>query len=305
MAVQPVSDPFDPAQFSPGQPTPSPSPPGQDRSRAAVILHQTPYWLVATIGLGIFFLYKILTDEVYKVIFQALLKGVGVTVYVTIVAFVGAIFVGLLVGMARLSKSRALQEITSFYVEIVRGVPMLVLLYYIVFVGAPALVGVINWLGGWLVAIGLAGIGTSWVEMSVRDLSFATRAILALIIGYSAFISEIFRAGIQSIDRGQTEAAMSLGMGRWQTMRYVVLPQAVRRVLPPLGNDFIAMLKDSALVSVVGVPDITRLGNTYAASTFRFLETYNVVAFLYLSMTIALALGVRYFERRMSSSEKK
>ena len=131
-----------------------------------------PYWLVATIGLGIFFLVKILTDEVYTVIFLALLKGVRVTVYVTIVAYIGAVFFGLLVGMARLSKSRVLQEVTSFYVEIVRGVPMLVLLYYIVFVGAPALVGVINWLGDAMLSIGLSGLGTAWTELSVRDLSF-------------------------------------------------------------------------------------------------------------------------------------
>ncbi|MCB0047321.1 MAG: amino acid ABC transporter permease [Caldilineaceae bacterium] len=282
----------------------APRRPGQQRSRLGELAHRTPYWLVATIGLGIFFLYKILTADVYNVIFRALLKGVGVTLYVTLFAFVGAMIVGLLLGMARLTKNRFLQEVTSFYVEIVRGVPMLVLLYYIVFVGAPSLVGVINRLGDGLLAVGVNGLGSAWSAMSVRDLSFATRAILALIVGYSAFISEIFRAGIQSIGRGQSEAAMSLGMNRRQTMTHIILPQAVRRVLPPLGNDFIAMLKDSALVSVVGVPDITRLGNTYAASTFRFLETYNVVAFLYLTMTIALALGVRYLERRMSESDK-
>ena len=127
----------------------------------------------------------------------------------------------------------------------------------------------------------------------------AARAALALIIGYSAFISEVFRAGIESIERGQSEAAFSLGMSRWQTMRYVILPQAIRRVLPPLGNDFIAMLKDSALVSALGVQDITRLGNSYAASTFRYFETYNVVAFLYLVMTVGLALLVRWIERRV------
>lgn len=279
--------------------------PGEDRHILVVAADRIPYWLVATILLGIFFFWRIINDEVYNVIFHALLKGVRVTLFVTMVSFVGAIIVGLLVGMARQSKSRVLREITSFYVEIVRGVPMLVLLYYIVFVGAPGLVGVANWMGEMLMDIGLTGLGEAWIEVSVRDFSFAARAILALIIGYSAFMSEIFRAGIQSIEPGQTEAALSLGMNRWKVMRFVVLPQAIRRVLPPLGNDFIAMLKDSALVSVVGVPDITRLGTTYAASTFRFLETYNVVAFLYLSMTIALALFVRYIEKRMSSGEEK
>jgi polar amino acid transport system permease protein len=251
--------------------------------------------------IGLIFLWNILTDENYTIIFSAVAKGVGVTIYVTIVAFAGAIVFGLLIGLARLSHNRLLLEVTSFYVEIVRGIPMLVLLYYIAFVGAPGLIHLINWMGMQMVELGLTAMGTAWAEFSIRELDFATRAILALIIGYSAFISEIFRAGIESVDPGQSEAAVSLGMNRRQTMRFVVLPQAVRRVLPPLGNDFIAMLKDSALVSVLGVQDITQMGKVYSASTFRFFETYNVVAFLYLIMTIALALLVRYLERRMAS----
>ncbi len=222
----------------------------------------------------------------------------------TIVAYIGAVFFGLLVGMARLSKSRVLQEVTRSMWRLCAACPCWCCSTTLSLC-ALALVGVIDWLGDAMLSIGLSGLGTAWTELSVRDLSFSNACNFGPIIGYSAFISEIFRAGIQSIDRGQSEAAMSLGMSRSQTMRHVILPQAVRRVLPPLGNDFIAMLKDSALVSVVGVPDITRLGNTYAASTFRFLETYNVVAFLYLSMTIALAVGLRYAERRMSSNEKK
>ncbi len=157
----------------------------------------------------------------------------------------------------------------------------------------------IQWLGGLLTSIGLSGPGEGLASFNIRSLSFTTRAILALIVGYSAFISEIFRAGIESIERGQMEAARSLGMTYWQAMRLVILPQAVRRVLPPLGNDFIAMLKDSALVSVLGVPDVTQMGKVYAASTFRFFETYNVVAFLYLVMTVALSLLVRYLETRL------
>ena len=137
----------------------------------------------------------------------------------------------------------------------------------------------------------LAQLGTArWPSFQVRDLNFTVRAIFALTIGYSAFISEIFRAGIESIGRGQMEAARSLGMSYGQAMRYVILPQAVRNVLPPLGNDFIAMLKDSSLVSVLGVQDITQIGKVYSASTFRFFETYNVVAYLYLVMTVGLAL---------------
>ena len=271
------------------------------RNSPGTFFSRLPYWLILASFIGLLFLWNILTDENYKIIFSAVAKGVGVTIYVTIVAFAGAIVFGLLIGLARLSHNRLLLEVTSFYVEIVRGIPMLVLLYYIAFVGAPGLIHLINWMGMQMVEMGLTAMGTAWAEFSIRELDFATRAILALIIGYSAFISEVFRAGIESVDPGQSEAAVSLGMNRLQTMRFVVLPQAVRRVLPPLGNNFIAMLKDSALVSVLGVQDITQMGKVYSASTFRFFETYNVVAFLYLIMTIALALLVRYLERRMAS----
>jgi polar amino acid transport system permease protein len=263
------------------------------------VLTRLPYWLLAAIALAFFFLWHVYNDAQYTVIFNAVLAGVVTTLWVTLVAYAGALIVGLIIGLMRISRNRVLLEITSFYVEIIRGVPMLVLLYYIAFVGAPGLVDAINWLGRGVSSVGLTFIGAPLAEMSVRDLDFAARAILALIIGYSAFISEIFRAGIESIERGQSEAAASLGMSRWQTLRLVILPQAIRRVLPPLGNDFIAMLKDSALVSALGVQDITRLGNSYAASTFRYFETYNVVAFLYLMMTIGLALLVRYLERRI------
>jgi polar amino acid transport system permease protein len=271
----------------------------QPRPRPADFLARLPYWLLAAILLGLFFLWYMLNDVDYRIILTAVVAGVGNTLWVTVVAYSGALIIGLIIGLLRVTRNRVLFEVTSFYVEIVRGVPILVLLYYIAFVGAPGLVDATNWLGEGLSRLGLTLIGAPLAELSVRNLDFAARAVLALIIGYSAFISEIFRAGIESIERGQSEAAFSLGMSRWQTMRYVILPQAIRRVLPPLGNDFIAMLKDSALVSALGVQDITRLGNSYAASTFRYFETYNVVAFLYLVMTVGLALLVRWIERRV------
>jgi polar amino acid transport system permease protein len=269
------------------------------RSDVAARLARLPYWLLFAILLGLFFLWHVFNDANYTIIFSAVITGVGNTLWVTLIAYAGALLVGLTIGLIRSARNRVLLEITSFYVEIVRGVPMLVLLYYIAFVGAPGLVAGINWLGDILNQGGLTWLGDPLVALKVRALDFAWRAVLALVIGYSAFVSEIFRAGIESIDRGQSEAALSLGMTRWQTMRHVILPQAVRRVLPPLGNDFIAMLKDSALVSALGVQDITRLGNSYSASTFRYFETYNVVAFLYLVMTVALALFVRWLETRM------
>ena len=194
--------------------------------------------------------------------------------------------------LMRIYESRITQQISSFFVEIVRGIPMLVLLYYISFVGAPALVNMVNWLARSLIDVQLMA------EISVRQIDFTARAILALSVGYSAFISEIFRAGVESIEKEQTEAARTAGATYWQTMRYILLPQGVRNVLPALGNEFIAMLKDSALVSALGVQDITQLGKVYSASTFKFFETYSIVALLYLVMTIGLALGVRYLEKR-------
>jgi polar amino acid transport system permease protein len=260
---------------------------------------RTPLWLVAAVILGLIFLWVMLTDPGYQVIFAAVIQGVGVTIRVTLISFALAIVLGLIVGLGRVSSRRLTYEAASFYVEIIRGVPMLVLLYYIVFAGAPALISAINLVGVGLRNAGiLPGLGESMASMTVRQMDFTVRVIMALSIGYSAFLAEIFRGGIQSIERGQMEAARSLGMTYWQAMRHVILPQAIRRVLPPLGNDFIAMLKDSSLVSVMGVADITYQGKVFAASTFKFFETYNVVGFLYLVMTIGLALVVRGIERR-------
>lgn len=284
--------------------TASSTPVAPRRHLARIIFDRTPFWLIAIVGLGVYLLFAILDNVQYTVIFNAVRQGIDTTISVTAIAFGGAIVLGLIVGLLRLSKVRFLQEIVTFYVEIVRGVPMLVLLYYIVFVGAPGLVDLINWIGVQFSGLGLNAIGEPLARFSVRDMGFQARAILALIIGYSAFLSEVFRAGIESVSRGQREAAASVGLNSWQTMRFIVLPQAVRRVLPPLGNNFIAMLKDSALVSVVGVQDITRLGNTYATSTFQFLPTYNVVAFFYLAMTIGLSLLVRAMERRMATGDE-
>lgn len=264
-------------------------------------LARLPYWLLAAILLGIIFLWIMLTNADYRVILNAVARGVGTTVYVTAVAYLLAIFIGLVFGIMRVSQFRLAHEISTFYVEILRGVPMLVILYYIAFVGAPGLAQAINALGRLLSGAGpLAGLGQALSGFQVRDLDFTARAIIALTLGYSAFIAEIFRAGIQSIGRGQMEAARSLGMSYRQAMENIILPQAVRTVLPPLGNDLIAMLKDSSLVSVLGVQDITQLGKVYSASTFRFFETYNVVAFLYLVMTLGLTMLVRWIERRMA-----
>lgn len=260
---------------------------------AADRLSRLPYWLIAALLIAVLAFWTIANNEDYRVIFAAVSKGIWTTIYVSVVAYALAVVMGLGWCLMRVSQSRILQEISSFFVEIIRGIPMLVLLYFIFFVGAPALVQAFNWLGKPLIDAG------TLQEMNVRQVNFTVRAILALSIGYSAFISEIFRAGIESIEKEQTEAAQTEGASYWQTMRFILLPQAVRNVLPALGNEFIAMLKDSALVSVLGVQDITQLGKVYSASTFTFFETYSIAALLYLVMTLGLALFVRWVEQRL------
>ncbi|MGJ8528481.1 amino acid ABC transporter permease [Maritalea sp.] len=257
---------------------------------------EVPYWLLVAILCAAVVFWSLVADEGYQTIFFALSRGITTTLYVTLVAFTLSVVLATVVVLGRISSSRILREIATFYIEIVRGVPMLVLLFYIAFVGAPWFVDAFNQVCAPLIEWGLFG------KMTVRGFDFTWRAIIALTISYSAFIAEIFRAGIQAVDRGQVEAAKALGLSRWRTFRLVVAPQAFKLILPPMGNELIAMIKDSALVSVLGVQDITQLGKVYSASTFKFFETYNVVAFLYLVMTISLTLVVRWFEKRLGRS---
>ncbi len=258
---------------------------------------EIPFWLLAIILLGVLVLWGISVDKAYSTIFWALKNGVVTTMWVTLIAFFLASALGLLLALMRLSRLRVLREIATFYVEIVRGIPILVMLFYIAFVGAPWFVSTYN---DALAAIGLKDILPS---LSVRQFDFTWRAIFALMLAYAAFLAEIFRAGLQAVDHGQIEAAQALGLKRWAIFRLIQGPQAFRIILPPYGNDFVSMIKDSALVSALGVQDITQLGKVYSASTFKFFETYNVVAFLYLVMTISLSLLIRIVEKRMRRTD--
>ncbi|WP_313665151.1 amino acid ABC transporter permease [Shinella sp.] len=252
-----------------------------------------PWWLVALALIALTLAGVIVANDLYSQVFGVVLKGLWVTIFVTLVAFLLATLLGLGIALMALSESKVLRQIARFYTEVIRGVPVLVLLFYIAFVGAPALVAVINFILSPFVSAGLME------PMLVRDLSLMWRAIIALMIGYSAFIAEVFRAGIQSVDKGQIEASKALGLSRVQRFRLVVFPQAIRVILPPLGNDFVAMVKDSSLVSVLGVADITQMGKVYASGSFRFFETYSIVAYVYLILTIGLSLALRGLERRL------
>lgn len=247
-----------------------------------------PYWLVLAGGIALILIFQIVTDELYSQVLAIVSKGVGITIFVTLVAFSLASLLGLLLAVASLSKFIIVRQIARFYIEIVRGLPMMVLLLYIAFVATPLIVIAINSV---IEPFGIEPIRT-------RDFSLMWRAITALTIGYSAFIAEVFRAGIQAVDKGQIEASKALGLRPWLRFRLIVFPQAMRTILPPLGNDFIALIKDSSLVSVLGVADITQLGKIYSAGSFRFFETYNVVALLYLLITVTLSLILRRFERK-------
>lgn len=248
-----------------------------------------PYWLLALAGLGLYALWQVATQDIYLQVLDTLRRGVLITIFVTLVGFAMAASVGMLLALASLSRSLILRQLARFYIEVVRGIPIIVLLLYVAFVFAPAIVAGYNWIAE---SIGMDTIRT-------RDFPLLWRAIIALAIGYSAFIAEVFRAGLQSVDPGQIEAAKALGLGRLQRFRHIVFPQAIRTILPPLGNDFVAMVKDSSLVSVLGVLDVTQLGKVTAASNFRYFETYNVVALIYLTMTVTLSLLLRRLERRL------
>ncbi|MEW9805834.1 amino acid ABC transporter permease [Mesorhizobium marinum] len=254
---------------------------------------ELPWWLVAAVAIAVVVAIVIATSEIYSQVFNIVLKGVGITIFVTIVAFAMASALGLAVALMALSPSRLLSQSARFYVEIIRGIPILVLLFWIAFAGVPAFVAGWNFVMAPLTKAGLVG------ELQVRDVSLLWRAIIALTIAYSSFIAEIFRAGIQAVDAGQIEAAKALGLSRYRRFRHVVWPQAFRTILPPYSNDFVAMVKDSSLVSVLGVADITQMGKVYAAGSFRFFETYSIVAYIYLILTVGLSISLRALERRL------
>jgi polar amino acid transport system permease protein len=180
--------------MSPTLPRPSAIPARESRLLPVTnALNRLPYWLLAAIFLGVLFLGIMLTNADYRVILKAVSKGIYVTVYVTVIAYGLSLALGLVIGLMRVSGNRVAREVSTFYVEIIRGVPMLVILYYIAFVGAPVIISSINVLGNALLSTGLlTGLGYAMVSLSVRQVDFTARAITALTIGYSAFIAEIF-----------------------------------------------------------------------------------------------------------------
>lgn len=272
------------------------------QTRAIDRLAQLPYWLLVIVLAGILLLWKFTTDELYSVILGRIANGIVTTVLVAASAYALAILIGLIAGLGRVSKNTFIYNLSTLYVQLIRGVPILVQLLYFAFVIIPILVAAMNAIGD--AAAPVLGAENALTELKVSNIDVTLRVIIALAVAYGGFEAETFRAGIQSIGKGQMEAARSLGMSYPQAMIYIILPQAIRRVLPPLGNDFVSMVKDSSLVSVLGVRDVTQEARLYAAASFRYLETYSTLAFVYLSLTITLSLILRVVENRLGSGER-
>ena len=206
-----------------------------------------------------------------------LLAGAGVTIEITAIAVgLGFIF-GLITSVCRLSGVKILQVIAVCYVNIIRGTPMLVQIFLIYF-ALPMVIG--------------------------ERINPFVAAVAACSINSGAYVSEIFRAGIQSVDKGQMEAGRSLGLSWMQTMRYVILPQAFKHVIPPLGNEFISMTKETSLVSVIGFEELTRRGQLIIAKTYGSFEIWLTVAAIYLVMTLTIARLVSYLERRFATDDR-
>ncbi|MDO7789012.1 amino acid ABC transporter permease [Desulforamulus aquiferis] len=221
-------------------------------------------------------IFKIL--QIWQAAIPVLLVGLKITVQLTVIAVLFGSIIGLFVALAKLSNYKLLRYPAIIYIEFFRGSPLLVQLFLFYF-GLPQLLG------------------------HPVDRFMAAAFVLSLNCG--AYIAEIFRAGIQSIERGQMEAARSLGMTHAQAMRHVILPQAFKRVIPPLGNEFIIMLKDTSLVSVIGLADMARSGQLIIANTYRALEIWLLVAIIYIIMTVMISeFFVNRMERRLKAGDR-
>ena len=209
--------------------------------------------------------------------FPLLLVGAGVTIKITALSVALGVVIGLFVGIARISRIKILRVLAAIYVDFFRGTPLLVQIFLVYF-ALPVITG--QRVDPFVAAIGSCGINSG------------------------AYVAEIFRAGIQSIDKGQMEAGRSLGMTWVQTMRYIIVPQAFKRVIPPLGNEFIALLKDSSLVSVIGFEELTRRGQLIIAKTYGSLEIWFSVAIIYLVMTLSISRLVAYLEKRYNTDDR-
>ena len=250
-----------------------------------------PWWSLIILSVLGWMGWQILTNDNYELAWERILPGLGLTISSTIQAFAIALVIALIIAMGQMSRNVVFRNLSRTYVEFVRGIPILPLIFTVALILVPELTKAIN------------GPLENWFGWELK-LSFQMRATVTLAVIYGAYMAEIFRGGIQSIPPGQTEAGRSLGLNRRQTMNSVVFPQAMRAIIPPLGNDFIAILKDTSLLSVLGALEITQRARQFSASTFKFREGYFVLAFIYLILTLGLSLLLGMLERRMTRDRK-
>jgi polar amino acid transport system permease protein len=241
------------------------------------------WWLVAGVVVLTTLLIVFKPDPYWK-IFLFVRDGLAITVELTLISFVFIIILGLVGGLGRIAKNPVIHFIATLYVEIIRGIPLLVQLIWWYF-AAP-------------VVIQSFGKLIHFAPLATYRANPLLLAVLGLVVCYGAYMAEIFRAGIQSIPKGQMEASRSLGMSYMQSMTYVILPQAIRVVLPPVGNEFIMLLKDTSLVSVVAVADLTRRGREFMAAHFNPLEVWTLIALIYLVLTLVFARVITWLEKR-------
>jgi polar amino acid transport system permease protein len=242
------------------------------------------WWLLLLIVVGLIIYLSQAHSDPYQRILVYISDGLGNTIFSTVTSFFLVLIFGLVIALGRLSKNKIIHGVTTVYVEIIRGIPILVQLFYWYF----AFPSIVKGLGETLNFEPFKNFLANPLGMAVLGLSFC----------YSAYMAEIYRAGIQSIPKGQMEAARSLGMSHKQSLQYIILPQAVRVILPPVGNEFISLLKDSSLISVVALNDITRRGREFMATYFIPVETWTMVALLYLTMTLFSARVVTFIEHK-------
>ena len=234
-------------------------------------------WSIALTGaLAAIFCLCVFKPDPYQRILLYLPDGILVTFQITLLAICLAVPIGLLTGLGRIARNPVCKLLASTYVEIIRGIPLLVQLFYIYYA----------------------------LAYFIRVSAF-TSAVVALSVCYGAYMGEVFRAGIMAVPKGQDEAARSLGFNRVQTMFYVILPQAWRTILPPIGNECIAMLKDTALVSILAVPDIMQRARSFVGTTYLYFETYTMIALVYLVITLILSKGVSIMEARLNYYDGK
>jgi polar amino acid transport system permease protein len=311
--------PFSPLQ--PGAPLTSPELLGTSRATQSVatFILSRYSWFIAFIILDILVVYAIATSDILQDAWHFIVPGISITIQVTIVAFLIAIIIGLITAFGRISKNPIIYNISTFYIELFRGLPLLVIILIFAFVVTPAFVTFV--VGGDDNNAGssaapqqaripladdliqrLVGIPEEKISTTVlrtRDIDPIWRIMFAFALTYGAFMSEVFRAGIESIGKGQMEAARSLGMTYFQGMRHIILPQAIRNILPALVNNFVFLLKDTSLASVVAVPEISHLTRQYSSNKFRYPEGLLVLSFIYANLTIFLSMGAIYLETKL------